>query len=93
MYGTESSYLQCMCMSHSTTFVWTCTDLIYNINHATSNYTYQLMIAMYMYLLYGSKEEDNGWKGKGNNIRLDIALPYIIPYPFQPISSSLLPYN
>ena len=30
--------------------------------------------------LYDSKEEDMGWKGKGNNIR-------IIPWPFQPISS------
>ena len=45
---------------------------------------YNQPVAMAMgnsYLLYGSKEEDMGRKGKGNNIRLSFALLYIIPFP------------
>ena len=37
---------------------------------------------MYMHLLYGSKEEDMGCKGKGNNIEWCEAELYIIPFLF-----------
>ena len=41
-------------------------------------HAYQLE-ALHKYLLYGSKEEDMGWEGKGNNIQEGKAKPYIIP--------------
>ena len=34
-----------------------------------------------------------GWKGKGNGIWLSFTSPYVITGPFQPVSSSMLPYK
>ena len=74
--------------------------LIYIASCRTDNIARQRWTPWMMYmatpykLLIGSKEEDIDWKGQEIIIiRFGITSPYIIPYPFQPISSSLLPFK
>ena len=61
----------------------------YNVLHLQIDVHGNFLQTAYM---YGSKEEDMGWKGQG--IIYILALPrcIVFPFPFQPISSSLLPY-
>ena len=71
-------------------YIWNKTDM-YSHNY-TTHHLGNLSFLQVSLLQYASKEEDMGWKGKGNTIQRGKAKMYIIPWPFQPISSSLLPY-